>query len=182
MGSSAPLPVPLCAAEAVLARSPRLTIDLRSPAEFAEDHLPGARNVPLFDDLERALIGTLYAQSSPAAAFAEGRARTRAKIVSLTAALAESCGWARPAGDLEALVERLTERGFERMERELAPVPAEPGPEAVVLYCWRGGLRSRAVIALLRALGHEDAFGLEGGYRAYRREVRARIAAWRAPP
>ncbi|MEQ1894593.1 MAG: rhodanese-like domain-containing protein, partial [Planctomycetota bacterium] len=48
----------------VQARPPRLLVDLRSPGEFAEDHLPGALNVPLFDDAERALIGTLYARQS----------------------------------------------------------------------------------------------------------------------
>ena len=37
-------------------------IDVRSPAEFAEDHLPGAINCPVLDDNERARIGTLYKQ------------------------------------------------------------------------------------------------------------------------
>ena len=37
-------------------------IDVRSPAEFAEDHIPGAINCPVLDDLERATIGTLYKQ------------------------------------------------------------------------------------------------------------------------
>ena len=40
-------------------------IDARSPAEFAEDHLPGAINCPVLDDEERALIGTIYKQQSP---------------------------------------------------------------------------------------------------------------------
>ncbi len=39
-------------------------IDARSPAEFAEDHLPGAINCPVLDDAERALIGTIYVQQS----------------------------------------------------------------------------------------------------------------------
>ena len=39
-------------------------IDARSPAEFAEDHLPGAINAPVLDDEERALVGTLYKQRS----------------------------------------------------------------------------------------------------------------------
>ncbi|MFN7726127.1 MAG: tRNA 2-selenouridine(34) synthase MnmH [Rubrivivax sp.] len=38
-------------------------IDARSPAEFAEDHLPGALNWPVLDDEERARVGTLYAES-----------------------------------------------------------------------------------------------------------------------
>lgn len=37
-------------------------IDVRSPSEFAEDHLPGAMNLPVLDDAERAEIGTLYAK------------------------------------------------------------------------------------------------------------------------
>lgn len=39
-------------------------IDARSPAEFALDHLPGARNWPTLDDEERRLVGTEYAQIS----------------------------------------------------------------------------------------------------------------------
>ncbi|MGZ3215638.1 tRNA 2-selenouridine(34) synthase MnmH [Paracoccus sp. T5] len=40
-------------------------IDARSPAEFAEDHLPGAINLPVLDDEERARVGTIYKQVSP---------------------------------------------------------------------------------------------------------------------
>ncbi len=40
-------------------------IDVRSPAEYAEDHLPGAINLPVLDNEERARVGTLYKQDSP---------------------------------------------------------------------------------------------------------------------
>jgi len=40
-------------------------IDVRSPAEFAEDHVPGAICAPVLDDAERAEVGTLYKQVSP---------------------------------------------------------------------------------------------------------------------
>ncbi|WP_170400175.1 tRNA 2-selenouridine(34) synthase MnmH [Ruegeria arenilitoris] len=40
-------------------------IDVRSPAEFAEDHLPGAINFPVLDNEERARVGTIYVQESP---------------------------------------------------------------------------------------------------------------------
>ncbi|PWE17181.1 tRNA 2-selenouridine(34) synthase MnmH [Marinicauda salina] len=40
-------------------------IDVRSPAEFAEDHVPGAINLPVLDDAERARVGTIYTQDSP---------------------------------------------------------------------------------------------------------------------
>ncbi|MEM1129410.1 MAG: tRNA 2-selenouridine(34) synthase MnmH [Pseudomonadota bacterium] len=39
-------------------------IDARSPAEFAEDHLPGAINLPVLDNDERARVGTMYVQTS----------------------------------------------------------------------------------------------------------------------
>ncbi len=35
-------------------------LDVRSPAEFAQGHLPGAINLPLFSDEERASVGTTY--------------------------------------------------------------------------------------------------------------------------
>lgn len=40
-------------------------IDVRSPAEYAEDHLPGAINLPALSDAERARVGTIYTQESP---------------------------------------------------------------------------------------------------------------------
>lgn len=42
-------------------------IDTRSPSEFAEDHVPGAINLPVLNDAERAEIGTLYVASRFAA-------------------------------------------------------------------------------------------------------------------
>jgi tRNA 2-selenouridine synthase len=40
-------------------------IDVRSPAEFALDHVPDSVNCPVLDDAERASVGTLYQQVSP---------------------------------------------------------------------------------------------------------------------
>jgi tRNA 2-selenouridine synthase len=40
-------------------------IDTRSPAEFAEDHVPGAISCPVLDNDERARVGTIYKQVSP---------------------------------------------------------------------------------------------------------------------
>lgn len=47
-------------------------LDVRTPAEFAESHIPGAKNLPLFDNDERAEVGTLYKQVDPRAAFLKG--------------------------------------------------------------------------------------------------------------
>ncbi len=40
-------------------------IDVRSPSEFSEDHMPGAINLPVLSDKERAVVGTVYVQDSP---------------------------------------------------------------------------------------------------------------------
>lgn len=47
-------------------------VDVRSPGEFSDGHIPGAVNVPLFSDEERAVVGTLYKQVSPDAAMKAG--------------------------------------------------------------------------------------------------------------
>lgn len=43
-------------------------IDVRTPAEFAEDHIPGSINCPVLDNAQRIEVGTLYKQASPFAA------------------------------------------------------------------------------------------------------------------
>ncbi|HAJ84464.1 MAG TPA: tRNA 2-selenouridine(34) synthase MnmH [Rhodobacteraceae bacterium] len=40
-------------------------IDVRSPTEYAEDHVSGAINLPVLDDFERDEVGTIYKQASP---------------------------------------------------------------------------------------------------------------------
>ncbi|CAB3807680.1 tRNA 2-selenouridine synthase [Paraburkholderia ultramafica] len=40
-------------------------IDVRTPLEFAEDHIPGALNAPVLSNEERVLVGTTYKQVSP---------------------------------------------------------------------------------------------------------------------
>ena len=175
--------IPTVSVERVLRVSDRVVIDLRSPSEFAEDHVPGARNVPLFDDVERAVVGTLYRQSSPQAAFEEGRARTGERIGSLVREIAAITGWALPDADCEKIVERMCEGGIAALEGGLEPAPITELPDRpVALYCWRGGLRSRSVVALLRELGLARALCLDGGYRAYRRFVRERLETWDPPP
>jgi tRNA 2-selenouridine synthase len=49
-------------------------IDVRSPSEFAIDHLPGAINLPVLSDDERKMVGTLHAQDSAFAARKVGAA------------------------------------------------------------------------------------------------------------
>lgn len=50
----------------------RPLIDVRTPAEFAKGHIPGAHNLPLFTNEERAVVGTAYKQESPEEALLRG--------------------------------------------------------------------------------------------------------------
>ncbi|MBA3665182.1 MAG: tRNA 2-selenouridine(34) synthase MnmH [Bacteroidetes bacterium] len=51
---------------------PYKIIDVRSPKEFEQGHIPGAVNIPLFDNDERAVIGTLYKQTGRQPAILKG--------------------------------------------------------------------------------------------------------------
>src|SRR5262245_3101089 len=115
-------------------------IDVRSPGEFALDHVPDAVNCPVLDDDERARGGTMYKNLSPFDAKKEGAALVSRNIA-------------------RHIDERFRGRG-----REWRPL----------VYCWRGGQRSAAMAHVLREVGWEAAT-LVGGYRAYRREVLARL-------
>lgn len=50
----------------------RLLIDVRSPSEYAHAHIPSAVSLPLFNDEERAKVGTVYKQVSPDRALIKG--------------------------------------------------------------------------------------------------------------
>jgi tRNA 2-selenouridine synthase len=113
-------------------------IDARSPAEYAEDRLPGAINCPVLDDAERALVGTVYKQQSSFEAKRLG-APLAAKNIA-----------------------RHIEERFAGKPRAWRPL----------VYCWRGGGRSGAFVHVLRQVGW-DARQLEGGYKAFRRQVAA---------
>lgn len=111
-------------------------IDVRSPAEFALDHIPGATTAPVLNNEERARIGTLHAEDSAFAAKRAGAALVAANL----------------ARHLQTL--------FADRPRAWHPL----------VYCWRGGQRSGAMVEVFRRIGWH-AEQLEGGYRAYRRRV-----------
>ena len=115
-------------------------IDVRSPAEFALDHVPCAVNHPVLDDAERARVGTLYVTSEFAAR-------------KLGAAL------------VARNISRMLVTAFADKPRDWRPL----------VYCWRGGQRSRSLAHVLNEIGWR-AMQLDGGYRAYRRHVVAQLA------
>jgi tRNA 2-selenouridine synthase len=144
-------------------------VDLRSPSEFARDHVRGAWNVPLFDDDQRAVVGTLYKQESPDAAFEHGLEMVQKKLGDL---LASILGYPIAADDLRQRFDELATR----LKAGVSAVTLEPladvGGATLAVYCWRGGMRSRSVAALLLALGIENVVLVQGGYKDYRQWVR----------
>lgn len=167
----------------LLRASDATIIDLRTPLEFQDDHLPGAFNVPLFSNEDRALIGTLYKCTSPDDAFEAGRLIVHERITDLVAGIAELADRDFDAAGFPELVDRITERGIDGLSRELQPSLVEQLPgRAIVVHCWRGGLRSASVAAFLRALGWQDVHMLFGGYKNYRSEVMSALKLWQAPP
>ena len=64
-------------------------MDVRSPREFAKGHWPGATNIPLFSDEERAAVGTSYKQEGRLPAIHLGLSITGPKLAQHAAALDE---------------------------------------------------------------------------------------------
>ena len=74
-----------------------MVIDVRSPGEFAEDHVPGAVNLPVLTDAERAEVGTIYVQESRFKARRIGAAYVARNVARhLETALADKPGGFRP--------------------------------------------------------------------------------------
>ena len=64
-------------------------IDVRAPREFARGHIPGAFNVPIFDDAEREEIGKLYKSAGQSPAIARGIELAQARADSLVTQVRE---------------------------------------------------------------------------------------------
>ncbi|VBB08025.1 rhodanese signature 1 [Lucifera butyrica] len=111
-------------------------IDTRSPGEFAAGHIPGAVNIPLFTDEERAEVGTVYHKVSADDAKERGLAIVSTKLPELVKQVRHYTALGQP----------------------------------LIVYCWRGGLRSRSVVSILELMGIPS-WQLRGGYKAYRRYV-----------
>lgn len=58
-------------------------VDVRSPSEFAQDHLPGALSAPVLDDAQRAQVGTIHQQRSAFEARRTGAAMVARNVASL---------------------------------------------------------------------------------------------------
>lgn len=64
-------------------------IDVRAPVEFQKGHIPGAVNIPLFDDDQRAEVGTLYNHKGRETAVQRGLDIATSKADSIATWIAE---------------------------------------------------------------------------------------------
>jgi len=91
------MPVKFASLDAILNHGFDAVIDVRSPAEFAEDHVPGAINLPALSNVQRAQVGTIYKQVSPFDARKLGAAMVARNVADhVDGPLAEMDGGWRP--------------------------------------------------------------------------------------
>ena len=62
---------------------PGIVVDVRTPSEFVQGHIPGSINIPLFTDNERSIVGTLYKQEGHEEAVQRGLEIVGPKMASL---------------------------------------------------------------------------------------------------
>lgn len=89
---STPPESPLITAETFWRQSSKeVILDVRSPGEFLQGHIPGAINLPLFDDDQRAEIGILYKKSGHDAAVLRGLRIIGPKMADLVVQAQKAC-------------------------------------------------------------------------------------------
>lgn len=118
-----------------------LVIDARSPREFAEDHLPGAVNLPVVDDDQYAEVGTRHKDD-----------KHGAYLIGVEYSLRNI------ADQIKPLISRYS------------------SADQFLVYCFRGGKRSRLWADNLRTIGFEVDV-LAGGWKRYRQWVRESLEA-----
>lgn len=98
-------------------------IDVRSEAEFNHAHIPSANNLPLFNNDERAVVGTIYKQQSRELAIKKGLEYFGPKMK-----------------DMVVFAEDLIAK-------------TDPSNKTLLIHCWRGGMRSAGIAWLFDLYG-----------------------------
>ncbi len=125
-------------------------LDIRSPSEFLQGHWPGAINLPLFNDEERATVGKTYKKQGRLQAILLGLEITIPKIERF-----------------KDFLENLNEANSENSEED-------ENKNCLRLYCWRGGMRSASIGWVANILNLKPII-LTGGYKSYRKWVLAQF-------
>ncbi len=121
-------------------------IDVRSPSEYYKGHIPNSINIPLFDNEERSIIGTIYKNVGREKAVIEGLKFFEKKME-----------WF--LDNLFNIIDSNKING-ENNNKELF----------IRIYCSRGGMRSQSISWLLEKF-KLNIVTLNGGYKIYRKWV-----------
>lgn len=148
-----------------------MIVDVRSPSEYAEDHIPGAVSLPAMSDAERARVGTIYTQEAPFKARKIGAAIVaRNAAAHLDGPLAARDGGWRPlvycwrggqrSGSFASILQQIgwraeTIEGGYRSYRRLVvrAMHDTPLPHRLVLLDGNTGTAKSELLALLGARG-----------------------------
>ncbi|MBO8204468.1 tRNA 2-selenouridine(34) synthase MnmH [Prochlorococcus marinus] len=121
-------------------------IDVRSPSEYYKGHMPNSINIPLFDNDERSIIGTIYKKKGREEAVIEGLKFFEKKI--------------------ESLLDNL----FKNIDSNKIITENKNNELSIRIYCSRGGMRSQSIAWLLEKYKFNP-ITLKGGYKTYRRWI-----------
>ncbi len=121
-------------------------IDVRSPSEYYKGHMPNSINIPLFDNNERSIIGTIYKKEGRKKAVIEGLQFFEKKM--------------------ELLLDNL----FMNIDSYKNSSEENKKEFFIRIYCSRGGMRSQSISWLLEKF-KLNPVTLNGGYKTYRRWV-----------
>jgi tRNA 2-selenouridine synthase len=116
-------------------------LDVRSPGEYQHAHIPNAYSLALFDDHERAVVGTIYKKNSREDAIKKGLEFFGKKMLKIVE-------------EVEEINKKLKDKNN----------------KTVLIHCWRGGMRSAAVAWLLDVYGL-NVYTIVGGYKSFRKKV-----------
>jgi tRNA 2-selenouridine synthase len=128
-------------------------IDVRSPGEYKHAHIPGAYSLPLFTDEERKIVGTAYKQEGREKAIKIGLDFFGPKMKRMVEEVENICG----------------DHGKKYIVGEISEI-THRASNIVLLYCWRGGMRSAGVAWLMDLYGFK-VYSLTGGYKKFRNYV-----------
>lgn len=182
-------------------------IDVRSPAEYAEDHIPGAISLPVLSDAERAQVGMIYVQQDRFLARKVGAALVaRNAAAHLEGPLADRQGGWRPlvycwrggqrSGSFTGILQQIGWRadlvagGYRSYRRLVVEVLYEaPFPAPIVLIDGGTGTAKTRLLVHLAAQGAQvidlealaghrgSVFGLIGAAQPAQKGVESALAA-----
>ena len=120
-------------------------IDVRSPGEYYKGHMPNSINIPLFDNEERSIVGTVYKNYGRQGAVIKGLEFLAIKI------------------------ENIMNKLFEVInDHQMKSHNSQFSDPTLKIYCARGGMRSQSICWLLEKYNHKSVT-LKNGYKSYRK-------------